>query len=386
MPTPPNPPALTLESLLGRKPLHFDSSSIQSRIQNKSILITGAAGSIGSELCRQIAALKPSALIAYDEAETPLFYLDAEFRHNYPILNFHPEIGDITRPDLLEPVFARHKPAIVFHAAAYKHVPMMELHPFAAVENNIFGTVEVARAAIHHNVEDFVLISSDKAVRPTSMMGATKRVAEIFIRTLQPTSSSHFVPARFKSVRFGNVLASSGSVIPIFESQIAAGGPVTVTHPEMRRYFMTIPEATSLVLESLSIGKGGEVFLLDMGQPIRILDLAEKMIRLVGFEPAFDASSNPSREIQILFTGPRPGEKLFEELNLNDEDLVSTPNSRIKSYSAPQTLDRTQMESALADFHHITLAQDTSALISLLKQLIPDYTPDPEIPSPASTK
>ena len=372
--------ALTLESLLGRPTLHFDTAHLYARINQKQILITGAAGSIGSELCRQIAALNPSFLIAFDNAETPLFLLDAEIRRTHPTLNFHPEIGDITRSDHVSQLIARYSPAIVFHAAAYKHVPMMELHPFAAVENNIFGTLLVAEAAIRHHAEDFVLISSDKAVRPTSMMGATKRVAEIFIRALQPTS-----PTRFVSVRFGNVFASSGSVIPIFESQIASGGPVTVTHPEMRRYFMTIPEATELVLESLFIGKGGEVFLLDMGSPVRILDIAEKMIRLAGHEPTINHAPDPAREIQILFTTPRPGEKLFEELNLNTEDLVSTPHSRIKSYSAPQTLTLAQMQSALAEFHRITEVKDKPALVELLKSLIPDYIPDGEIISEAQS-
>ncbi len=370
--------ALTLEALLGRTPLVFDTSSILPRIQGRPILVTGAAGSIGSELCRQIAALNPSSLIAFDNSETPLFLLDAEIRRTCPTLNFHPEIGDITRTDHVEHLFTRHSPAIVFHAAAYKHVPMMELHPFAALENNIFGTLQVAEAAIRHHAEDFVLISSDKAVRPTSMMGATKRVAEIFIRALQPTSSTRVV-----SVRFGNVFGSGGSVIPIFEEQIRAGGPVTVTHPEMRRYFMTIPEATELVLESLSIGKGGEVFLLDMGEPVRIVDVAEKMIRLAGYEPTYNSDPDPAREIQILFTTPRPGEKLFEELNLNTEDLVSTPHSRIKSYSAPQTLSLAQMHSALSEFHRITEQKDKTALIELLKSLIPDYIPDGEIISEA---
>ena len=351
-------PQSALESLLGRAPLHFDTAHLRALINNKKILVTGAAGSIGSELCRQIAQLNPASLIAFDQAETPLFYLDSEIRRTHPTLDFHPEIGDITRPDHLTNLFSRHKPSIVFHAAAYKHVPMMELHPFAAVETNIFGTVELANAAISHHAEDFVLISSDKAVRPSSMMGATKRVAEIFTRALQPTTSTRFV-----SVRFGNVLSSSGSVIPIFEAQIAQGGPVTVTHPEMRRYFMTIPEATSLVLEALTIGKGGELFILDMGQPVSILALAEKMVQLSG------------RNIPITFTGIRPGEKLFEELNLNTEDLLSTPNARIKSYSTPQTLTLHQFQSALADLQRITNTQDRPALVTLLKSLIPDYTP-----------
>ncbi len=257
--------------------------------------------------------------MGFDEAETPLFHIDRELAKSFPDLAFHPEIGNITQPDTLRRVMQHYQPSILYHAAAYKHVPMMERHVFAAVENNIFGTWQVARAAVEHGVEDFVMISTDKAVRPTSMMGATKRMAELLIRALQKESGTKFV-----AVRFGNVLGSNGSVVPIFKEQIAAGGPVTVTHPEMRRYFMTIPEAAQLVLQAFSIGKGGEVFVLDMGEPVKIVDLARNLILLSGLQP--------ERDIKIQFTGLRPGEKLFEELNLQDEHLVPTSHAKIRSY------------------------------------------------------
>lgn len=347
MPTP-------LEALLNRPLLHFDPELIRARVRGKRVLVTGAAGSIGSEISRQLAALAPDTLIGLDNAETPLFNLNLEL----PALT--PEIGDITRPHHLESLFRRHQPQIVFHAAAFKHVPMMELHPFAAVETNLFGTQELAQAAIRHHAEDLLLISSDKAVRPTSIMGATKRLAEILIHALAPTTRT-----RFYSVRFGNVLGSSGSVVPIFQNQIANGGPITITHPEMRRYFMTTPEATELVLLALALGRGGELFTLDMGQPIRILDLAERMIRLAGLEPG--------RDIKIQFTGIRPGEKLFEELNLHSENLLPTPNPRILCHRAIHDLNPEQIHSALHQLRRITAAEDRNALIGLLKQLIPDF-------------
>jgi FlaA1/EpsC-like NDP-sugar epimerase len=351
-----------LEALLGRSLLHFDTAPLRARIGGRRVLVTGAAGSIGSELCRQIAASAPEKLIGLDNAETPLFLIDQELRRTHPRLEFFPEIGDITRAAHMEAVFDRHKPEIIFHAAAYKHVPMMELHPFAAVETNIFGTAEVAEAAIRHGVEDFVLISSDKAVRPSSIMGATKRISEMLMHALQPTSST-----RFYSVRFGNVLGSSGSVIPIFEEQIAAGGPLTVTHPEMRRYFMTIPEATGLVLQALALGKGGELFILDMGESVRIIDLAERMIRISG------------RNIEIQFTGTRPGEKLFEELNLESEDLQPTANERIKIYRSALTLKVNGMNSTLDELRGMVAAQDRDGLVALLMRLIPDFSPDTQI-------
>ena len=353
---------VAVEDLLGRRPVDLDQDSIRERIRGRVVMVTGAAGSIGSELCRQIAQFQPLALVGFDEAETPLFQLDRELEQSFPELVFHPEIGNITRPDILRRVMEQYEPSILYHAAAYKHVPMMERHVFAAVENNIFGTWQVALAAAKHGVEDFVMISTDKAVRPTSMMGATKRTAELVIRALQKERGTKFV-----AVRFGNVLGSSGSVVPIFKDQIAAGGPVTVTHAEMRRYFMTIPEAAQLVLQAFSIGKGGEVFVLDMGEPVKIVDLARNLILLSGLQP--------DRDIKIQFTGVRPGEKLFEELNLQDEDLVATSHAKIRSYVSPYDVDARQMEAYIQDLQQAVSERDTLRIVLLLKELIPDYTP-----------
>jgi FlaA1/EpsC-like NDP-sugar epimerase len=357
---------VAVEDLLGRKPVHLDQDSIRERIQGKVVMVTGAAGSIGSEICRQIARFDPLALVGFDEAETPLFQIDRDLRKTFPHLPFHAEIGSITHPDTLRRVMQRHQPSILYHAAAYKHVPMMERHVFAAVENNIFGTWHVAQAAVNHGVEDFVMISTDKAVRPTSMMGATKRVAELLIRALQKESGTKFV-----AVRFGNVLGSNGSVVPIFKEQIAAGGPVTVTHPEVCRYFMTIPEAVQLVLQAFSIGKGGEVFVLDMGEPVKIVDLARNLILLSGLQP--------DRDIKIDFTGLRPGEKLFEELNLQDEYLVATSHAQIKSYVCSFDLKAKQMRAYLHDLQQISNEQDVGRLLLLLKELIPDYNPGSQL-------
>ena len=271
---------VAVEDLLGRKPVHLDQDRIRERVQGRVVMVTGAAGSIGSEICRQIASFRPLAIVGFDEAETPLFHIDKEMAKNFPYITFYPEIGSITSRSTLKRVMQHYHPSILYHAAAYKHVPLMEKHVFAAVETNIFGTWNVARAAAEHGVGDFVMISTDKAVRPTSMMGATKRTAELLIRALQMEGGTKFV-----AVRFGNVLGSNGSVIPIFKEQIAAGGPVTVTHPEMTRYFMTIPEAAQLVLQAFSIGKGGEVFVLEMGEPVKIVDLAKNLILLSGLQP-----------------------------------------------------------------------------------------------------
>jgi FlaA1/EpsC-like NDP-sugar epimerase len=283
-------------------------------------------------------------------------------RKSFPELTFHAEIGSITRPDTLRQVMQCYQPSILYHAAAYKHVPMMEKHVFAAVENNIFGTWHVAQAAINHGVEDFVMISTDKAVRPTSMMGATKRMAELIIRTLQHANVTKFV-----AVRFGNVLGSNGSVVPIFKEQIVAGGPVTVTHPEMSRYFMTIPEASQLVLQAFSIGKGGEVFVLDMGKPVKIVDLARNLILLSGLQP--------DRDIKIQFSGLRPGEKLFEELNMHDECLLPTSHVKIRRYVGSSELKARELKAYLEQLHQIVDRRDVGHLILLLKELIPDYNP-----------
>ncbi len=353
---------VAVEDLLGRRPVLLDEDRIRERIAGKTVLVTGAAGSIGSEICRQIARFNPLALVGFDEAETPLFQLDRELNNKFPRLTFFPELGNITRSGNVLQAMERYRPSIVYHAAAYKHVPMMERHVFAAVENNIFGTWNVASAAIDHGVEDFVMISSDKAVRPTSMMGATKRIAELVISALQKQGKTRFI-----AVRFGNVLGSNGSVVPIFKEQIAAGGPVTITHPEMRRYFMTIPEATQLVLQAFSIGKGGEVFVLDMGEPVRIVDLARNLVLLSGLRP--------DRDIKFEFTGLRPGEKLFEELNLQNEQFMPTAHRKILSYLSPFSADLKVMHVALEELRQISERKDVARLILYLKELIPDYNP-----------
>jgi len=357
---------VAVEDLLGRMPVQLDLDRIRERIQGRVVMVTGAAGSIGSEICRQIAPFHPLAIVGFDQAETPLFHIDKEMAASFPYITFHPEIGSITSRSSLKRVMQHYHPSILYHAAAYKHVPLMEKHVFAAVETNIFGTWNVARAAAEHGVDDFVMISTDKAVRPTSMMGATKRVAEMLIRTLQMESGTKFV-----AVRIGNVLGSNGSVVPTFKEQIAAGGPVTVTHPEMTRFFMTIPEAAQLVLQAFSIGKGGEVFVLEMGAPVKILDLAKNLILLSGLQP--------ERDIEIQFTGLRPGEKMFEELSLQDEHLMPTSHSKIRSYVGHQNHDAMQIKASLQRLQAIVEGQDVANLVLLLKELIPDYNPGNEL-------
>jgi FlaA1/EpsC-like NDP-sugar epimerase len=357
---------VAVEDLLGRDQVTLDQKRINQHLQGKVVMVTGAAGSIGSELCRQIARFHPLALVGFDEAETPLFQINRELKRTFPDLVFYPEIGDITRPEHLRQVMRQYKPSALYHAAAYKHVPMMERHVFAAVENNIFGTLNVARAAADEGVHDFVMISTDKAVRPTSMMGATKRVAELVIRAFQKETGTRFV-----SVRFGNVLGSNGSVVPIFKEQIAEGGPVTVTHPEMCRYFMTIPEASQLVLQASSIGKGGEVFVLDMGEPVKIVDLARNLILLSGFQP--------DRDIKIEYTGLRPGEKLFEELNLQDEHFERTSHTKIRSFVSPCDVNVEVLKTRLESMQRSVQRREVANLILSLKQLIPDYNPSAQL-------
>ena len=357
---------ISVEDLLGRKAVHLNLDLIHKRIQGRVVMVTGAAGSIGSEICRQIAHFQPLAIVAYDQAETPLFNIDREMKRKFPHVIFHPEIGDITQLSSLHRVMQNYQPSILYHAAAYKHVPLMERHVFAAVETNIFGTWKVANAAIDNGIEDFVMISSDKAVQPTNMMGATKRVAELLIKALNSRSETKFV-----AVRFGNVLGSNGSVVPIFKEQIAAGGPVTVTHPEMRRYFMTIPEAAQLVLQAFSIGKGGEIFVLDMGEPVKIADLASNLILLSGLRP--------HKDIEIQYTGLRPGEKMFEELNLCDENLVMTSHPKIRSYINNHNPDTKQIKLMLQRLQQIAESQDVGNLVLIMKDLIPDYNPSAQL-------
>ncbi len=351
-----------VEDLLGRPAVQLDDSGIRSGLVGKVVLVTGAGGSIGSELCRQMARYQPAAIVGLDQSETALYHIEQEMRERFPRAVFHAEVGSIQNRRRLDEIFRRHRPQAVYHAAAYKHVPLMEGHLFEAVENNIFGTYEVAGAASAAGVEIMVLISSDKAVRPVSIMGATKRMAELVCLAAgraQPDT-------RFLAVRFGNVLGSNGSVIPRFRRQIAAGGPVTVTHPDMRRYFMTIPEAAQLVLQAAALGAGGEVFVLDMGEPVRILDLARKMILLSGLRPDFD--------IRIEFTGIRPGEKRDEELSAYGEDTLPTRHSQIRIFTG-KGVSRQALSRCLEDLRDAVEARDPEGAVFCLRELIPEYNP-----------
>jgi FlaA1/EpsC-like NDP-sugar epimerase len=351
---------VSVEDLLGRIPVYLDEEQILSTLEGKVVMVTGAAGSIGSELCRQIARFRPAGIVGFEIAESPLFEIDREMRQVFPKVPFFPEIGSIQNCARIDDVLRRHKPNAIFHAAAYKHVPLMETHAFEAIENNIFGTWNMAAAAAKHGVEDFVLISSDKAVRPTNIMGATKRVAELILHALR---KSH---TRYIAVRFGNVLGSNGSVIPIFKKQIAAGGPVTVTHPEMRRFFMTIPEACQLVLQAAVIGESGQVCVLDMGQAVKIVELARNLILLSGLKP--------DEDIKIEFTGVRPGEKLYEELNTLLEDTVPTAHDKIRIFVG-DGMPVGDIESWLTLFREICAVRDTGRLVLALKELVWDYNP-----------
>jgi FlaA1/EpsC-like NDP-sugar epimerase len=351
---------VNVEDLLGRNPVYLDESGIRGKIENKVVAVTGAAGSIGSELCRQIARFQPAAIVAYDCAETALFYIDREMSESFPGLTFRPEIGDIRNLQRLNEVFAKYRPSILYHAAAYKHVPMMEAHVFEAVENNVIGTWNVAIAAAENGIADFVMISSDKAVRPTSVMGVTKRVAELLIHALQNGRT------KYVSVRFGNVLGSNGSVIPLFKQQIAARKPVTVTHPDMRRYFMTIPEAAQLVIQASTMGNGGEIFVLDMGQPVRILDLANNLILLSG--------RRPGEDVKIVFTGIRPGEKLYEELAHLDEEMQPTFHQKIKIF-ANHSLPAHGALERIEKLRSLCTERKLSDIVLELKDLVIDYNP-----------
>jgi FlaA1/EpsC-like NDP-sugar epimerase len=355
---------VAVEDLLGRRPARLDEEQISGKLEGNVILVTGAGGSIGSELCRQIARFHPEAIVGFEISETALFHLDLEMKSRFPEVPFHPAIGSVQNPQRLREVLEHHQPSILYHAAAYKHVPMMEAHVFEALENNVFGTYTTALAAAKHGIEDFVMISTDKAVRPTSIMGGTKRLAELAVNSLQNGGT------RFVSVRFGNVLGSNGSVIPLFKKQIAAGGPVTVTHPEMQRYFMTIPEASQLVLQASTMGKGGEIFVLDMGEPVKIVDLARNLILLSGLRP--------DEDIRIEFTGVRPGEKLYEELHTFEESTATTSHEKIKIFIGP-SLSYEEMSEKIETLRRICSSRDTTQLILLLKELVPEYNPSSDL-------
>ncbi len=353
-----------IEDLLNRAPVRLEVEQISRKFQDKVLLVTGGGGSIGSELCRQLAHFKPRRLVIFERSESALFDITHELNTTFPDLECKPVVGDILDVGALRDTFAMQRPSSVFHAAAYKHVPMMELHCFQAVTNNVFGTYNVALMARQFAVDDFVLISTDKAVKPANIMGATKRIAELIMLGLQQQRT------RFVAVRFGNVLGSTGSAIPIFERQIARGGPVSITHPEVTRYFMTIPEASQLVLQASTMGHGGEIFVLKMGDPVRVLDLAEKLIRLSGFEP--------HKDIKIQVTGLRPGEKLREELQFEDEGLLPTDHEKVCVLSGGR-VDFREVRVWLDELSRIIADKNVNALISKIQQIIPEYQPSPEI-------
>ncbi|WP_322030609.1 nucleoside-diphosphate sugar epimerase/dehydratase [Paraburkholderia sp. J76] len=318
---------IDLEDLLGRDAVNIDTPHVEALLSRRVVMVTGAGGSIGSELCRQILRFAPAQLVALDVSEYAMYRLTEEIRERFPELSVVPIVGDAKDALLLDQVMARYTPHIVFHAAAYKHVPLMEeLNAWQAIRNNVLGTYRVARAAIKHQVRHFVLISTDKAVNPTNVMGASKRLAEMACQALQQSSER----TQFETVRFGNVLGSAGSVIPKFQQQIAKGGPVTVTHPEVTRFFMTIPEASQLVLQASSMGRGGEIFILDMGEPVKIVNLAKDLIRLYGYS---------DEQIRVVFTGLRPGEKLYEELLADDETTTRTPHAKLRTAKAREVPD-----------------------------------------------
>ncbi|MCP4675128.1 MAG: polysaccharide biosynthesis protein [Deltaproteobacteria bacterium] len=355
---------VTIEDLLGREAVELDLGAIGAFIKGKRVLVTGAGGSIGSELCRQVGRFEPDQLLLVEQSENVLFEIHGELLRKMPDLATVPCIADVCDYDRVEKVFTEYRPHVVFHAAAHKHVPMMEWNPGEAIKNNVFGTKQVADAADRHGAEAFVLISTDKAVNPTSIMGTSKRVAEIYCQSLSLKSATTFV-----GVRFGNVLGSAGSVIPIFKKQIRSGGPVTVTHPDMQRYFMTIPEACQLVMQAATMGEGSEIFVLDMGEPVKIVDLARDLIRLSGFT---------EEEIPVEFSGIRPGEKLFEELSTEGEDMGKTRHPKI-FIGKIETHPIDQVEIGLTALKAVTDGASRDDVRAALERVVPEMRePDRE--------
>lgn len=350
-----------IEDLLGRDPVKLDTTAVKEYLAGKIVLITGAGGSIGSEIVRQVAKMQPKKLLLLGKGENSIYEITQELKINCPEVKTVPIIADIRDKERIKAIMDYFKPQVVFHAAAHKHVPLMEYQPAEAVRNNILGTKVVADEAAAHNVETFVMISTDKAVNPTSVMGCTKRVAEMYVQSMNKNSGTRFV-----AVRFGNVLGSRGSVIPLFKKQIAKGGPVTVTHPDMKRYFMTIPEASQLVLQAGAMAKGGEVFVLDMGEPVRIYDLAKDLITLSGLIP--------DKDIEIKITGLRPGEKLFEELLSAEDGTEKTTHKKIFTARIKE-IDKAGLDREISNILEIT---DGEEVVAALQKIVPTYTPNRE--------
>jgi FlaA1/EpsC-like NDP-sugar epimerase len=367
------------EDLLRRPPVRLDTTEISRYLQGKRVLVTGAGGSIGSELCRQIARFNPAELILVDASEANLYGIQMELQHE---LNFHPYRCILSRVQdwpSMERTFGLHRPELIFHAAAYKHVPMLEQNPWEAITNNVVGSRVVMELAIKYGVERFVLVSTDKAVRPTNVMGASKRLTELLVQSL------HGNGTRFMAVRFGNVIGSSGSVLPLFRRQLETGGPITVTHPEVTRYFMTIPEASQLILQAGGLGDGGEIFILEMGTPVKIVQMAEELIRLSG--------KVPGKDVEIIFTGLREGEKLYEELITHGEDIVNTKNEKIMVlHSNGWNGKKNQKKYAkwlagvLADLEGISRTHDAHGIRNKLIEIMPEYVPQQNVASVLDSK
>jgi FlaA1/EpsC-like NDP-sugar epimerase len=358
---------VSFEDLLGRDPVNLDMEIIESYLADKIILVSGAGGSIGSELCRQITSFDPKNLILLDKTENNLFNIEMEFCQRFPRVPITPVLGDVHNRGFLERLFKAHKPQVVFHAAAFKHVPIVELNPWEGVFNNIVGTKNIVKASYQSGVERFVMISTDKAVRPVSVMGATKRVAEMITSCYAAYPNTSSSGGRFLSVRFGNVIGSEGSVIHLFKKQIERFGPVTVTHPEITRYFMTIPEACKLILQAGAFGEGGEIFVLDMGTPIKIVDMARDLIRLSGFKPDVD--------IEIKFIGLRPGEKLYEELITESEGIIRSAHGKIFILKGENNYDLNRLNQKIEELVGLALCQDAEGIKSKLKEIVPEYQP-----------
>lgn len=354
---------VTVEDLLGREPVKLDEQAIGSYLQHRVVLVSGGGGSIGSELCRQVAAQYPQKLVILDHGEFNLYSIDHELRERFPDLSLESVLGDVRNVERINWVFETFSPEVVFHAAAYKHVPMVEMNPAEGVVNNVIGTRVIADAADRCGSERFVLISTDKAVNPANVMGATKRVAELYCQNLDARSRTKYI-----TTRFGNVLGSTGSVVPLFQRQIENGGPVTVTHPEIKRYFMTIPEAVNLILQAGSMGQGGEIFVLDMGDPVLIHDLAEQMIRLSGF--------TPGNEIEIVYTGLRPGEKLFEEIFHESEGLQKTTHTKLFLASS-RKVDWNWLDSNLVNLDNNARSRNVGELMKIMYDIVPEFKHEP---------
>ncbi len=355
---------IQFEDLLGRDEIKLDLVGIEKQTREKVILITGAAGSIGSELVRQLSRFKPKLVLLYDISETPLHVLRLELEKDFPYLKFIPIIGDVRSEARVNYVFKKYRPQIVFHAAAYKHVPLMEENPCEAVLVNVLGAINISNNALKYNADSFVMISTDKAVNPTNVMGASKRIAEIYVQSLAKESAKKGSKVNFVTTRFGNVLGSNGSVIPQFKNQIEKGGPVTVTHPDIIRYFMTIPEACRLVLEAASFGNSGEIYVFDMGSPVKIVDLARRMIELAGFVP--------DKEIKIEFIGLRPGEKLYEELLNDSEKTIPTQNEKI-TVASVRKYEFEEIEKTIHTMIDSAHSVDIRKTVGEMKKLVPEF-------------